>query len=513
MNPDQARRYWGVAILASLALHGGAVGAAAMLFDTYRPATAHTEIIFSEAPPLAAVPVARTAEHAPVPKHSSETAERVAPTESARLSPQESATAAAVQRLAPSTAVSAMSPTAAAAITPKSAVEMLAQAPANLATQADSAARVSSSSPARAKQAAADTAASASIIEKAAPAVQVAIAPSAAGFVATDNAVQTAQVSSRPTIAPLAGTSAETVSPVAKSAVSIARPAISAPASASSGVAASQRLSQAPRAEPETAAPAQIARPLRSTSERLSPAIPPQRLEIARPLEPPQQTALLVPVQPRPSEEEATKLPDPYREAVEFIRRFDAGSCFVAFPAAGFGGVEFRTFGANRAGETALVSAYANALDAKISSGDLAEAQCEALSFVRNAKRYPAFTLVLDLDAPEVASGTALSGSIFEAREKFVHLLLVDDEGRVQVADEFVSVAGRAERRFRLPVFLTSGPVQTQQLLMAIASDRAVPMLLDGADQPAAEFFSRLAREVAAGAAELDIAVEGFSVR
>ena len=526
MNAEPGRRYWAIAILASLALHAGAAGAGAILFESYRRDAPRTDFVFSNAPAPVAVRAATAAERVAALKQNSQTAERAVPAEAARLSPKVMATAVAVQRpFAPSAAVSKTLPSAAAAIRPKLADERLAHTSANYAAQPSDSSRLAPSGAQRVKPAAEDDIASAVDAAKAAPAgrvpiapsaaVRVAVTPSAGEAIAGEIGMQSAVPPTSHAIAPVAEAIAEIVSPNSETAAPPAKPAPSSAATAVVRAPVGEKPPQAPRFELKAAAPATIAQPGRMTAERLSPVAAPQRLEAVQPAEPLLETALLAPERPGPADEGATvPPPDPYRDAVEFVRRFDGGDCFAALPAR-LGGPEFRTFAMEAGRATGFAQAYEEVAGepAKIRSSELARAQCDALGFIRNSKGYPAFSLSLSLDAPEVPSGSALLGSIFDAGEQRVHLLVVDDEGRVQLADEFVSVASRTERRFGLPVYLTDGPVRTQQLLIAIATDRDLPMLRDEVDQPAGEFFARLAREVAAGQAELDIAAEAFSVR
>jgi hypothetical protein len=464
-----------------------------MLFDTYRRDAVRTDFIFSDAPASAVAPVARAAERVAVVRQRSEAIERVTPTASERLSPQEIATAVAVQReLAQPIAPSQMETVAAATLRPSSAVAAIAEERADRAAEPVPSAgmlRVSPVSGARLEPTATEVAAAAVV------------------------AVESVLASDKPALAPSTSVLAETVAPERESASPVQSPSAVAPATA--GVSVATHTQEIPsRATQEVAVLARPSQRLPAATERRSPAVPPRRLEAVRPAEPPLQTALFAPARPDASAETAPPQPDPYRDAVEFIRRFDGGDCFAALPTR-HDDVEFRTFGTEASRHLDFMRAYADIFgaSANIRSGDLAEAQCQALGFIRNSKGYPAFSLSLRLDTPEVPSGMALSGSILDTGEQMVHLLLVDDEGRVQLADEFVSAVSRTERRFSLPVFLTSGPVRTQQLLIAIAPDRAVPMLRNEVDQPAGEFFARLAREVAASDAELNIAVEAFSVR
>ncbi|WP_394887155.1 hypothetical protein ACG873_20560 [Mesorhizobium sp. AaZ16] len=488
---EPGRRYWAIAVIASLALHAGAAGAAAMLFETYRRDAVRTDFIFSDAPASAVAPVAPAAERVAAVQVRSEAVERIAPMASERVNAREIATAVAVQReLAQPVAPSRAETAAAATLRPSSAVATIAEERADRAAEPISSARLSRVSPA-----------SAARLEPTATEV------AAAAVIAVESVL----ASDQPALSPSTSVLAETVAAERESASPVQSPSAVAPATTNAA-----RTEQTPsRATQEVAALARPTQRIPAAAERLSPAVPPRRLEAIRPAEPPLQTALLTPERPDSSSaERVAPQPDPYRDAVDFIRRFDGGDCFAALPTR-HDKVEFRTFGTEASRHVDFARAYAkiSGAPANIRSGELAEAQCQALGFIRKSDGYPEFSLSLRLDTPEVPSGTVLSGSILDAGEQKVHLLLVDDEGRVQLADEFISAASRTERRFSLPVFLTGGPVRTQQLLIAIASDRAVPMLRNEVDQPAGEFFARLARQVAASDAELNIAVEAFSVR
>jgi hypothetical protein len=236
MSVEPGRRYWAIAIMASLALHAGAAGAAAMLFESSRHDAPRTDFVFSDAPPPVAARAATAAEHVPPLKQISEAAERAVPTETARLSPQETATAAAVQRpVAPSATVSKVSPSAAAAIQPKPAAETIAHATSSHASKHNDISRLAPSGAQWVKPGARDDMASAvDAAEKAAPAVRVAIAPSdavrvaiapsAGEAIAVDIEAQSASPSAAPAIAPVAGAKAETVSPSSASAAPVAAP-------------------------------------------------------------------------------------------------------------------------------------------------------------------------------------------------------------------------------------------------------------------------------------------------
>jgi hypothetical protein len=246
--------------------------------------------------------------------------------------------------------------------------------------------------------------------------------------------------------------------------------------------------------------------------QAVTPSSQPGIAPVVRPAE----VALLVPARPGSSLGTETDRPSQrYRQVIDFIRTFDGGSCFVALPAIGSNdSVEFQTFGKDKAREAEFTAAYASALGiaADVSLGNVADPQCLALSFAREVERYPAFSLIIELDAVEVSSGSILSGAVLNVQDRPINLLLIDDEGRVQAVDRFLSAPNGTDRQFSAPLTLTGGPVATKQLLMAIAADRPVQMLDGKTNELATDFFSRLASEIAESGADIDIALEGFSV-
>ena len=218
--------------------------------------------------------------------------------------------------------------------------------------------------------------------------------------------------------------------------------------------------------------------------------------ETVRPLE----TALLVPARPNSVlGTEVDKPTDRYRTIVDFIRDYRGGDCFIALPAMNLDGtVTFQTFGRDKAREDAFRNALGaiDALKTEISSGDVADPQCLALAFARASQRYPGFSLVIDLNETEMASGSKLSGSVLNAEGRELHLMLVDDEGQVQSIDSYLSAHEGADRGFSVPLTLTGGkPVATKQILVAITTDPPLPGLGE-VNEPAADFFRRLAREI-----------------
>ena len=89
---------------------------------------------------------------------------------------------------------------------------------------------------------------------------------------------------------------------------------------------------------------------------------------------------------------EVDKPSDRYRRIVDFIRQYSAGDCFIALPAMNLeGDVTFQTFGRDKAREEQFRQALSSLDDlrAEISTGNVADPQCLALSFARNVEALP----------------------------------------------------------------------------------------------------------------------------
>jgi hypothetical protein len=535
MSPEPARAYWAVAIAGSLVLHAGAVGVAAILVSSYEQKTVVTEITFSDPPPLAATPVASTAEKITALKQVTAPADRARRMEHQVLQPAKAAAAALSEstKAAPARTVEAASVAAietepaktapvavqsrlvldtAQQVQPRNA--MVAEIPVETASAPGNTLRVTADTglPKEGIQAqppvGVQTTQQVAAAEIAAPASLSSVVALATPPVAT--------ISPAPPAAPLAGRAQTETAMTSQNTVP---QRAAAPAAASAAVANTHAQRLQPIASTESsAATVQRLQPTTPTVSGSTPvqAVTPSSQPGIVPVVRPAEVALLVPARPGSSLGTETDRPSQrYRQVIDFIRTFDGGSCFVALPAIGSNdSVEFQTFGKDKAREAEFTAAYASALGiaADVSLGNVADPQCLALSFAREVERYPAFSLIIELDAVEVSSGSILSGAVLNVQDRLINLLLIDDEGRVQAVDRFLSAPNGTDRQFSAPLTLTSGPVATKQLLMAIAADRPVQMLDGKTNELATDFFSRLVSEIAESGADIDIALEGFSV-
>lgn len=121
--------------------------------------------------------------------------------------------------------------------------------------------------------------------------------------------------------------------------------------------------------------------------------------------------------------------------------------------------------------------------------------QCSALAFARSLAQYPNFPLRVSLAEPSIRSGRALSGVISGLRKNTLYLMIVDDEGKAELVTSYPNQRASV-MNFSAPMTLTSGPVSSVQLLVAIASDGPLRTVPNKPGMPAEEYFSRLATEI-----------------
>lgn len=183
-----------------------------------------------------------------------------------------------------------------------------------------------------------------------------------------------------------------------------------------------------------------------------------------------------------------------YAQVLNYLRGLPDIDCFAALPALGADGLlRLEVFGPAATG----LEAFRTGLEAETGLvpamvlRPISRGQCATLNFVRATPDYPATGLYFDLDARVIDSGSQLSGKIAgrNADKGALHLLLVDNAGRVQVLDRFLHPDGR----FSIPMTLQGGAVQTWQMLMAVAVPGRIELLrgLSG-PQAAAPLFSAL---------------------
>ena len=192
------------------------------------------------------------------------------------------------------------------------------------------------------------------------------------------------------------------------------------------------------------------------------------------------------------------------------------GDCLLALPVAGAEATQ------------ALIEAYAkepglvgelraayeriagSRLEAEIRP--VSQEQCVALIFARSLPKYPNFPLRLTLAEQAIRSGEPLSGSVSGLGKDTLYLVAVDDEGKAELVTSFAD-QDTSLITFKKPMTLTSAPVSSVQLLVAIASDGPLRTVPVSPGMPAEEYFSRLATEIIGGNRSIAFGITSFVVR
>ncbi|MBT0957253.1 hypothetical protein IV417_07645 [Alphaproteobacteria bacterium KMM 3653] len=260
-------------------------------------------------------------------------------------------------------------------------------------------------------------------------------------------------------------------------------------------------------AEPEAIAPQKFVIPEGMVAERIAPSNPS--------------------VQPAPSASQTASVPAPagdistadrqrYAAILEYLRSHDGGPCFAAMPALG---EETATLTLDAFGETsARLDSFKAGIEEQTGAvpgtylKPVSAAQCRTLEFIRTVPGYPEFSVYFQMPAREIESGSLLTGQIFNTSGKVLHLLLIDDEGTVQALDGFLKFTATSAL-FEIPMsFDGDAPIDTQQLLLAVAAPVKLETVTGQNGQSAAEFFEALQFELVLKGLELDLSMVAFSV-
>ncbi len=260
----------------------------------------------------------------------------------------------------------------------------------------------------------------------------------------------------------------------------------------------------APAAEAEAVAAA----PVDSGDLPAAPGVPAQDLVPSAPEEvvndegAEQQVAALPGARPEPR---GTPVP-----IGEFLRAYGASSCLLALPD-GDGAVE--AYAEATADARALTDSYRRVagLDLGLTARTVTAAQCSTLAFSRSLAQYPDFPLSIALERRQIASGERLSGTVSGMRKNRLYLLVIDDEGMASLVEAFSGVT-RLKQDFSAPMTLTTGPVHSSQLLIAIATDVPLRSVEKAQRDEADIFFAALAEEIRTSNTSVHFGLSAFEV-
>jgi serine/threonine-protein kinase len=182
------------------------------------------------------------------------------------------------------------------------------------------------------------------------------------------------------------------------------------------------------------------------------------------------------PVAPASSPSDAAVRTDRVRR---YIEQFDGGDCFFIMPVAiSSSAAVIEGFGASTAPFDALDKAFKRDLgfEASIGVRQVTQAQCPAIKFLAALNGNRARAPRINLNATEVRSGEALSGTIENFANRVPELLLVSDSGEVQNLS-YLLKPGTDAVLFAIPIQRGGeGP----QLVMAVTT----PQVIDALRQP-----------------------------
>tara|TARA_R110002110_G_scaffold293407_2_gene507325 strand:- start:3233 stop:3937 length:705 start_codon:yes stop_codon:yes gene_type:complete len=204
-----------------------------------------------------------------------------------------------------------------------------------------------------------------------------------------------------------------------------------------------------------------------------------------------------------------------YLSVLDVLAEVQKGPCFAALPTlSDQSEFQLEAFARN----SGDLDQFRQALDDRLGRTPnttmkaISDAQCAAMAFVSDGPAYPRFKLFFEIDQRVIKSGDRLIGRIGNATGGFINFLLIDDEGTVQDLASFLKFV-RGGANFNIPMSLTAGPVETQQLLMALSTAAPLKTVIDANGRKAADFFPLLAEELRRRGQTEDIALVAFSVR
>jgi hypothetical protein len=203
-----------------------------------------------------------------------------------------------------------------------------------------------------------------------------------------------------------------------------------------------------------------------------------------------------------------------YPDYVDYAAGYYGGPCFAVAPApTSDGGVSFAAFAADPASGTTFQSRFEQAFGrpAPVATNPVSPLQCSALSFVRGNGSYPSQDLNLLLETDAIASGSALAGKVVANDSRQLHLLIIDDEGKVQNLDPYLHAEG-GTASFDPPITAMNDGRFKVQLLVAIAAPGPLQVVAQMSGAKADAFFAALELELAAGRIDASVAIAAFRV-
>jgi hypothetical protein len=209
---------------------------------------------------------------------------------------------------------------------------------------------------------------------------------------------------------------------------------------------------------------------------------------------------------PPPPTENMAKLEHQDERADAFLRKFDGGDCFLVKPLAGAGVYEYFAMGADLAAFQRFEKAFQQEVrhDPHLSLRLITSPECPVVEIMLPAADEAAAPRI-ELADPHVGTGKPLAGTIANLRSRRLYLLLVDNEGAAYRLDAKIE-PGKDAASFSVPLHASdAGSFGLIQLILAIVSDKPIPVLDTFRSGAAKTIAPQLVEAARSGAAAVDV--------
>ena len=206
--------------------------------------------------------------------------------------------------------------------------------------------------------------------------------------------------------------------------------------------------------------------------------------------------------------------PAPSRDVLSAVRGFGSAPCFLAVPEQAVDGEwRLRTYAAGQETLADFESHLREAVgEVPNRQSALQQAQCAAADFASGLLQGAPSPLAFSLGERRLVDGGRLRGTVTALNRKWAYLLLVDDDGMISDVSRFAAVDG-GDLTFDIPVHIKGDGRSRTQLLLAVAADKPITLLDLKEPKPLAEVLPFVRGQIKASKAEVDIAVQDFSVQ
>lgn len=216
---------------------------------------------------------------------------------------------------------------------------------------------------------------------------------------------------------------------------------------------------------------------------------------------------------PKPPKSVQASPPVP-RDVLSAVRGFGSAPCFLAVPEQETNGQwRLRTY----AGEQETLAAFDSHIRA--AAGEvpnrekpLQQAQCAAADFASSVLQGAQPALSFSLTGNEFDSGGHVAGTITGIKQKWIYLVLIDDDGMMHDVTQYATVSGGAIT-LDIPVHVSGSGRNRTQLILAVASANPLSMLDLTEPRPLSEVLPLVRGQIRASKTQVDVAVQDFLVR